>query len=186
MTDAERSKSEPSAESEDEPNPVDLAMDLFVFAPLGALLEFSERLPELAKRGRERFETQAPTAKMVGQFAVGAGRKKVEDQLGDVIGKGKTFLQDLGVLPSDPPDPADDGDATDAGAEADGDAAPSGGSIADIIAGYADLTAVNIMPLLSPLDRAQRAAVRAFEAANRSRRTVIARLDQLDDSEHPN
>jgi len=181
MTDAEPTESGSAAESK----LVDLAMDLFVYAPLGAMLEFSDRLPALAERGREKFEAQAPAAKMVGQFAVGAGRKKAEDQLGDVIGKGKALLQELGVLPGSPTAQAtaatDDPPVATTG-EDDRVDANAQASIGDVIIGYCEMTAVNIVPLLSSLDGAQRATVRAFEAAHRARRTIIARLDQLDDS----
>lgn len=174
---------EPTAKTEDETNPVDLALDLFVYAPLGALLEFSDRLPELARRGRERFESQAPAAKMVGQFAVSTGRKKIEGQVGDVVAKGREILQDLGVIeapPSDDDQPAEQHQTPDEHAQQDPAAE---GTIADVIEGYAEMTAVKIMPMLSSLTRPQRNVVRAFELGNRARRTVLARLDQLEEAD---
>ncbi len=49
------------------------------------------------------------------------------------------------------------------------------------IAGYDDLTAREIIELLGDLTPAQRTRVRDHETANRSRKTVLAKLDRLDD-----
>ena len=48
------------------------------------------------------------------------------------------------------------------------------------IAGYDDLTAREIIPLLEDLTPEQRARVRVHEEANRNRKTVLAKLDRLE------
>lgn len=48
------------------------------------------------------------------------------------------------------------------------------------IAGYDDLTARQIIALLDELTPAQRERIRAHEAAGRNRKTVLAKLDRLD------
>jgi hypothetical protein len=190
----------------EERNSVDLAMDLFVYAPLGAALELWERAPDFAKRGRERFESQAPAAKMVGQFAAAAGRSKLDDQFGDVVDRGKSILRDLGLIGDDA-----QGDGSEAEAEMADHASPDGDAAADDvgeggagdsdgfgseidpagnisfpIAGYDDLTAVKIVPMLAELSVAERATIRSHEQQGRGRRTILAKLDQYDAAVPPN
>ena len=47
------------------------------------------------------------------------------------------------------------------------------------IAGYDSLTAREIIGLLGELNPAQRERIRAYEAENRGRKTVLAKLDAL-------
>ena len=61
----EPTASEPVS-ADGERSPVDQALDVFVYAPLGLALEARTLLPKLATRGRQ----QVTMAKMVGQFAV--------------------------------------------------------------------------------------------------------------------
>jgi hypothetical protein len=64
------------------------------------------------------------------------------------------------------------------------DAAPTrardGGTSSDLaIAGYEDLAASHIVARLDGLDRDELEAIRRFELANRGRRTVVGKIDQL-------
>lgn len=63
------------------PKPIDAALDLFVFAPVGLALTAAEELPKLAAKGRTRVNNQLAVARVVGQFAVARGRKMVERRL---------------------------------------------------------------------------------------------------------
>ena len=47
------------------------------------------------------------------------------------------------------------------------------------IPGYEDLAASHIVARLDRLTRSELAAIRAFEVANRGRRTVVGKVDQL-------
>jgi hypothetical protein len=57
-------------------SPIDQALDLFVYAPLGAALSLRELLPQLAERGREQFNNQVTLARVVGEFAVKTGQQE--------------------------------------------------------------------------------------------------------------
>ncbi|MGH9157291.1 MAG: hypothetical protein ACRD1K_15965, partial [Acidimicrobiales bacterium] len=57
-------------------SPIDQALDLFLFAPLGLAATAAQHLPEFADKGRRNWESSASMAKVVGQFAVGRGRKE--------------------------------------------------------------------------------------------------------------
>ncbi len=167
-------------------NPIDLALDVFVFAPLGATIEFWERMPEHAKIGRERLGKQAPAARMIGEMAVTTGRRKVEER-----------LEDLGILDGDdapagspesatPKTAASKAVASKAvaskavAAEEVTEPATAAEPAALPIEDYDGLPAVQIIPLLTSLTQDERDAVRAHETAGRGRRTIIGKLDQLD------
>ncbi len=62
-------------------NPLDAALDLFVFVPVGLAITAAEELPKLAAKGRSRVTTQLTMARVVGQFAVASGRSMVESRL---------------------------------------------------------------------------------------------------------
>lgn len=62
-------------------NPLDAALDLFVFAPVGLAITAAEELPKLAAKGRSRVTTQLTMARVVGQFAVTSGRSMIEARL---------------------------------------------------------------------------------------------------------
>jgi hypothetical protein len=59
-------------------SPVDQALDLLFFAPLGLALTAAEELPKLIEKGRERATSQAGLYRMMGQFAVNEGQQRAE------------------------------------------------------------------------------------------------------------
>lgn len=63
-------------------SPLDNALDLFVYAPVGLALTAAEELPKLAEKGRAQVQGQITIARMVGQFALAQGRKQIERRLG--------------------------------------------------------------------------------------------------------
>jgi hypothetical protein len=63
-------------------SPIDSALDLFVYAPVGLALTAMEELPKLAEKGRAQVQGQITIARMVGQFAVAQGRREIEKRLG--------------------------------------------------------------------------------------------------------
>jgi len=63
-------------------SPLDNALDLFVYAPVGLALTAVEELPKFAEKGRAQIQGQITIARLVGQFAVAQGRKQIERRLG--------------------------------------------------------------------------------------------------------
>ena len=61
--------------------PLDAALDLFVFVPVGLAITAAEELPKLAAKGRSRVTTQLTMARVVGRFAVASGRSMIESRL---------------------------------------------------------------------------------------------------------
>jgi hypothetical protein len=67
-------------------SPLDDALDVFVYAPVGLALTAIEEFPKLAEKGRAQIQGQVTIARMVGQFAVAQGRKQIERRLGPTGG----------------------------------------------------------------------------------------------------
>src|SRR5947207_10646352 len=59
-------------------SPIDLALDLLFYAPVGLALTAAEELPKLVEKGRQRVTGQITMARIIGQFAVTEGQKRGE------------------------------------------------------------------------------------------------------------
>jgi hypothetical protein len=62
----------------EERNPVDQLLDLFLFAPVGMVLEAREHMPELVERGRRHLNSRVAMARAVGELAVRAGEREAQ------------------------------------------------------------------------------------------------------------
>ena len=166
--------------------------DLLVFVPVGIAASVADELPELAARGRERIGVQVSSARAVGQFAVKAGQDQVKRRTG-------AFRRGSGAEDADSPPrrraPAGDverapgGGSSSSNTEPIGsDQAPSGSPNGHVpavtslsIPGFDTLSASQVVQRLDGLSRSELVAVRAYEASNRNRRTILNRVDQLFD-----
>ncbi len=140
---------------------LDLALDAFVFAPIGIMVEISGRLPALAISGRERFQRDTNLYRMVGKMAVTQARKRMLSTA--VSGEGATAPEPI-VRPVP---------VTNAPISA------STGVEALPIDGYDLLSAIQILPLLGRLSVGELGVVDRYERAHRSRTTVLGKLEQL-------
>src|SRR5205814_2346377 len=68
----------------DDRNAVDLMLDLFVFVPVGLLAESHALLPKLAETGRQTVNDRVQLARMIGQFAVNRGRRRVDEAVNNL------------------------------------------------------------------------------------------------------
>jgi hypothetical protein len=157
----------------DRRTPIEQAMDLFFYAPLGLLMNAEEIVPQLAERGRK----QVKLAKMMGQYTVRKGRAQAERAL--------IRLQDLAdnqtrAGASAPPSP--NGEPTPAVQTPAAVAPPqhNGAAAATLaIPDYDSLSASQVVPRLVSLSAGELDAVRAYESANRGRKTILNKIDQL-------
>ena len=185
----------------EEKTPVEQALDLFVYAPLGLALSFRDELPKLVERGRTQVNGQVQMARMMGQFATQAGQKEAEkivrqaseraaEVIGDVLAGGTRATS----APSPPSRPTTTAEApqsrTQAAAEAERIASGNGKSdvkparpVPDVdtlaIPGYDTLSASQVVQRLAALAPEELEAIEDYERANRSRRTILNRVDQL-------
>ncbi|MDP9403092.1 MAG: hypothetical protein M3P85_07090 [Actinomycetota bacterium] len=158
-------------------SPVDQALDLFVFAPLGLALAVREELPRLIEKGRSRTDPQVALARMVGQLAVGRGQQeagKALNQLWSRLGGG-------GPAPAppaaEPPAASRRPSPGPPSAPSPAQPAPTADELA--IPGYNALSAPQVVQRLSGLSPDELDAVGAYEAATRHRQTILGRIAQL-------
>jgi hypothetical protein len=143
-------------------SPVGAVLDVFVFAPIGFVLDARQLVPKLAERGRN----QVALLKVVGQFAVNKGRADA-----DRILKSKTKPSEPPAPP--PPEPTRPAPATRSRATAAAAATLP-------INNYDTLSASQIVPRLAGLSPEELAHVAAYENAHRRRRTILGRIAQLE------
>jgi hypothetical protein len=171
-------------------------MDVLVYAPAGVLLTAASDLPAMAEKGRRRIERELHNAHVVGRFVVDAGLRQMRGQ----------FERLAGQQPSAPDEPAPaaghrtgvtpGGTNGRAGGRATGpqtvrskattsaaasrDAASSRVAAVDrAIPDYDTLSASQVVRRLDGLTASELRAVVRHELANRGRRTVLHRTEQL-------
>ncbi|MGA0895316.1 MAG: hypothetical protein ACO3S5_11890 [Ilumatobacteraceae bacterium] len=147
-------------------------LELALFVPLGALDLAWRELPALARRRRTQVEQQVRTARWLGEMAVRMGQTKLSAEF-DARRRRAT----RGTV-------AERRSAQDGSASTDPATTVAGlhlvePSAAEPFPGYDALPAVDLVPLLGRLSRAELEVVRHYEAAMRNRRTVLARVEQL-------
>lgn len=166
-------------------SPIEQAVEVFVYAPLGLALEARNLLPQLVERGRQ----QVTMARMIGQFAMRQGQSGATKVLVKATDQANTVLTDLGLLNREPdaaepapPKPAQPTAAAAATVAAitPAEPAPRSGNAGGLaIADYESLAASQVIPRLPGLSGEELEAVRHYEAAHRGRKTVLNRIAQL-------
>ena len=171
--------------------PLDQALDLFVYAPLGFALEARELLPELIERGRNQVDGQVTMARMVGRFAVQQGQVEANKRLGPIQQQAASALSDLGLAPRPRGQTATTRPSTTSAAaprSARARSQPTGASEATAsllddsslaVPDYDGLAASQVIPRLAGLSAAELEEVRAYEAAKRGRKTILNKIAQL-------
>ncbi len=168
----------------DHKSPIDQALDLVVYAPIGFALEARRLLPTFVDRGR----AQVQMTRMIGQFAVKQGQQVAEKRLARAQAHADGVLGDLGLA-------SDDSGEEGAGADtsANGTTAPraaatqpaptqSGeGASSLAIPDYDSLAASQVIPRLGGLTDGELADVARYEQAHRSRKTILGKISQLQD-----
>ncbi len=170
--------------------PVEAAMDLLVYAPLGLALEARTLMPTLIERGRN----QVTMARMVGRFAVRQGQVEANRRLGPMQEQVESVLVDLGLVPrSGEPTAGSSAASTPSAAaspettippdpvlEVVPDPTPEGPAMGDLaVTDYDSLAASQVVPRLRALTESELEDVRRYEAAGRGRKTILNRIAQL-------
>lgn len=167
----------------DEKTPLEKMIETAVYAPLGIAAMLREELPKIVARGHQ----EANMAKMMGQFAVGMGRQEVEKRLKQIAERPAPKPTAATAPPAPTPSPAPA--AAPSSAAAPKPATPSSnGSEVTVhdannlaIPGYDTLSASQVVQRLAGLNAEELAAIGAYEAAGRGRRTILNRVAQLRD-----
>jgi hypothetical protein len=188
----------------DHKNPIEQALDVFVYAPLGLLFSARETIPELAEKGRQYVST----ARAMGGFAVGHGREQAERavrQAGDQAGQTLSIVGGLAgrrpsaprrptpsaspatpPAPPPPPSPPAEPEAVALAPEPAAETDPGGNGRRPApnvetlaIPGYDTLSASQVVQRLGGLSADELEAVRSYEQSSRKRKTILARVEQL-------
>jgi hypothetical protein len=164
----------------DQKDPIARAVELLVYAPVGAGLYLADVGPSfvdtLVERGRAEVEQRLTTARSLGQVALAFGvpmlRQKVQARVSDVMHRGP----DAGtVRPMQRPRPVEEIVRREPVPVPDH--APDREELP--IPGYDALSASQVVERLVGLGRTELDAVHAYEAAHRQRRTILGKIEQL-------
>lgn len=177
----------------DRRSPIERALNLFVYAPVGLLALAREELPAIIEKGRQELTNQATMAKMMGEFAVAEGRRQAGqrlDQATEAVG-GLRSVAERRTASTAPAAPASTTAAspTSAPPAPSAPAAPSAPTAPPppvappveglAIPGYDALSASQVVQRLAGLSGPELEDVRSYEAATRGRKTILNRVEQL-------
>ncbi len=185
--------------------PLEQALDLLVYAPVGLAVAARDLVPTLVERGRRQVDPQVGVARMVGQLAVAQGRSQAEKAVERAMSQARVTLQQLGILPDEPASTTPPGPGTDPSpapmvpVAPAGPVAPMGGppapatvevapglpgdvdsaAVTLAIPDYDSLSASQVMPRLSSLSPEELEAVRFYEEEHRGRKTILNKVAQI-------
>jgi hypothetical protein len=170
----------------DEKNPIEQALDVLVYAPLGLVFSAGELFPKLVEKGR----SQLGVAKMIGQFAVQQGQTEATKVFDRASKQAMSTLEQLagfnggssnGAKPNGSRPVVVAPAAVVEVSVVETPAAPTSGPEAAALAipDYDSLSASQVLPRLAGLGTDELEAVRAYEAAHRGRKTILNRVAQL-------
>jgi hypothetical protein len=167
------------------------ALDVLVYAPIGLVFEGASLLPALVEKGK----SQVTMARMVGQFAVTAGRGEATKRAGELREQAADLLARLAEVklpgqtdapvaapaaPAPAPAPVDAPvTPPEAPAEPAGPVVEAG---ALAIPDYDGLSASHVVNRLAGLSTEELETVRSYELAHRGRKTILSKIAQLQSS----
>lgn len=174
--------------------PIDRLLDAFVYVPLSVAGAVHDDLDALTTNGMREVEL----ARTFGRFAVQFGRQQVEQRFSSLTG-GATPVSTTSPPapgPSAPgPSPAAPAPreaprrptkrpkrptATSPEVATAGPSSSPANTVRLPIADYDSLAASQVIARLGALEGAELRLVRSYETANRGRRTILGKLDQLE------
>jgi len=180
---------------------IERLLDLAVYAPVGVFVTLRDDLPKHIKQGRQALENRVQLARFIGQLAVQQGRKEIAKRLDDAARQRAASHQPTDAVIETDARPDDQGVATS------GDPAERAvplttavttpevtgvtTAVAEVaidvstlpIAEYQSLAAIHVVQRLATLGADELEQVRRFEVTHRARRTILAKIAQLQD--HP-
>ena len=166
----------------DRKSPIEQALDLFFYAPLGLLMNAQEVVPELIEKGHQ----QVVVARMFGKFAV---EQEAPKQIATLQKQVQKVADQLTGRTSPPTPPkretptsnngAGDAPATQTSAPVVASPAHGPGAATLAIPDYDSLSASQVVPRLEGLSDDELASVESYEAEHRGRKTILNKIAQL-------
>ncbi len=162
-------------------SPLDRAVDLLVYAPLGFAVAARDALPDLIDKGRQQLGGQVSTARMMGQMAVAQGQREADKAIAQAWERlaGLNLFPE-GRRPSPPPEP-EGPPPSPTPPERPPHPGPRPTVRAEDLAipGYDSLSAPQVVQRLAGLSSEELELVRQYEAGTRHRKTILTRISQL-------
>jgi len=140
---------------------IEKVLDIVVYAPVGLALQLRSDVDTFLASGRTQVSERVQVARWIGEMAVTYGRRELEKRLAAASASPPAVATNVGVRVVEPLAVVE---------------APTLGPPFD---GYQSLAATQVVQLLGRLTSEDLAAIRIYEAANRARRTILAKIDQL-------
>ena len=160
--------------------PRDLALELFVYAPVGLAVSAKEVVPKLVERGRTKVTSQVGAARVIGRFAVEQGQARATKAFAHARQQAERRLDQMTASAPEPVRRTRSESASRPAPPPAARAATSGPAAATLaIPGYDSLSASQVLPRLEGLAEGELEAVRSYEAAHRGRKTILGRIAQL-------
>lgn len=135
---------------------IEKVLDIAVYAPVGLVVQLRSDLDTFVTSGRTRVAERVQVARWIGEMTVTYGRRELEKRIAGAAAESvavEPAVRAQIMLETPPLTPPFDG--------------------------YQHLAAAQVVQLLCRLPIDELAAIRAYEHANRKRRTILAKLDQL-------
>jgi hypothetical protein len=175
---------------DDERPPIERVLDLALYAPVGAAITLREQLPKHIRQGRQAMENRVQLARFIGQMAVQMGQrelaKRIEEQRAAKTDQMAESEQAPDHTPADTPAGKVGHDLVAAEPAAERvepvvPVEPVEPLAADMlpISDYESLAAIHVVERLRSMSSDEIELIRRFEVAHRSRRTILAKIDQL-------
>lgn len=187
------------SDDDDTRTPLDQALDVLVYLPVGFVFELPRSIPRFIDRGRH----QVDQACAIGLEALHLGGRGSSDRVNRVREQTAATLRGLGVAPPLGDEPVDQRGAPTLSVVADPEPrtegspraasngaassprppvaplapAPDPASLA--IPGYDSLSASQVVPRLEGLTSDELETVRTYEQATRGRKTILSKIAQL-------
>ena len=157
--------------------PTEQVLDLFLYAPVGLLLGGPKPLPRAVAKGRQCVESHVNFARLVGKFAVQRGTHHARLRVARLLDQPAPPAP---IRPQRPAAPAHEPHAEATDTHPVDEVIRVRHEPADLaIPEYDALAASQVVPRLAGLTATELEAVRVYEADRRRRRTILARIDQL-------
>jgi len=156
-------------------SPIEQALDLFFYAPLGLLMNAQEVVPQLIEKGHQ----QVAVARMFGKFAVEQEGPKQIANLQKQVQKVAGQVTSRSRPASTPSTNGSTSPATQTSAPVVPPKAHGPAASALAIPDYDSLSASQVLPRLEGLSGEELASVEAYEAEHRGRKTILNKIAQL-------
>ena len=157
-------------------SPIEQALDLFFYAPLGLLMNAQEVVPQLIEKGHQ----QVAVARMFGKFAV---EQEGPKQIANLQKQVQKVAEQVTSRSRPASAPSTNGSTSMPATQTSAPVVPpkAHGPAASALAipDYDSLSASQVVPRLEGLSGEELASVEAYEVEHRGRKTILNKIAQL-------